>query len=203
MSNAVAQIVLTHGAGASCQSDFMQQLAQALTAQQLQVTLFDFVYMRQRQISGKKRPPPKAAVLIAELAELLATTSTALPLFIGGKSMGGRIASMLAADTELTASIAGVFAYGYPFHPPKKAQWRIEHFAQLAAPLHIIQGERDPFGYKAEVSELSWPNVTTHWLTSADHDFKALKSSGLTQQDLINQAALFTRRSIDAIISKN
>lgn len=113
------------------------------------------------------------------------------------------MASMLVADTELTIPVNGVFAYGYPFHPPKKAQWRVEHFARLAAPLHIIQGERDPFGHKAEVSALSWPNVTTHWLSSADHDFKPLKSSGLLQQELINQAAIFTRRSIDAIISKN
>lgn len=203
MSNAVAHLVLTHGAGASCQSDFMQQLAQALTAEKIQVTLFDFAYMQHRQISGIKRPPPKATVLIAELAEMLATISTELPLFIGGKSMGGRMASMLAADTELAVPVAGVFAYGYPFHPPKKSQWRVEHFATLAVPLHIVQGERDPFGHKAEVSVLSWPMVTTHWLSSGDHDFKPLKRSGLTQQELINRAAAFTRRSIDAIISKN
>ncbi|WP_229796913.1 alpha/beta family hydrolase [Alishewanella tabrizica] len=202
-----AQLLLMHGAGASTQSPFMQQLTLALTEHNIQVSLFDFAYMQQREISGSKRPAPKAALLVPELSSVLSTLPGDLPLFIGGKSMGGRIASLWAAlepDIQMQSArrVQGVFAYGYPFHPPKKTQWRIAHFSNLSMPLCIIQGERDPFGHRLEVEAHLWPKVTLQWLTTADHDFKPLQRSGVNQAQLIAQAALITSESIDAIISK-
>lgn len=207
-----AHLLLTHGAGASCQSDFMQQLAIALRAEQIKVTLFNFGYMQARLASLTKRPPPKAVLLVPELAQALAELTTGLPLFVGGKSMGSRVASLWAAqqgkplgsvDSSNERQIRAVFAYGYPFHPPRKETWRTEHFAALKLPLHIMQGERDPFGGRAELASRAWPNVSIDWLASADHDFTPLKSSGLTQETLIKQAANLTSGYIDAILAQS
>lgn len=202
---AVARLLLCHGAGAGVDSAFMQQLTTALQQQQIEVALFEFAYMQRKRELGKPVPPPKMASLLPELAAAIKALGDDLPLFIGGKSMGGRVASLLAALPEpAVESVRAVFAYGYPFHPPRKAQWRTGHFSELSLPLVIIQGERDPFGNYKELTELasSWPAVTLNWLTTADHDFQPLKSSGLSQRQLIAQAAEFTRGSIDAILAK-
>ncbi|OCW94695.1 alpha/beta family hydrolase [Alishewanella sp. HH-ZS] len=202
---AVARLLLCHGAGAGCDSAFMQQLAAALQQQQIDVALFEFAYMQRKRELGKPVPPPKVASLLPELAAAIKALGDDLPLFIGGKSMGGRVASLLAALPEsLEEQVRAVFAYGYPFHPPRKAQWRTGHFSELSRPLIIMQGERDPFGNYAELSALisAWPGVILHWLKTADHDFQPLKSSGLSQRQLITQAAEFTRGSIDAILAK-
>lgn len=202
---AVARLLLCHGAGAGCDSAFMQQLAAALQQQQIDVALFEFAYMQRKRELGKPVPPPKIASLLPELAAAIKAQGDYLPLFIGGKSMGGRVASLLAVMPEpAVESVRAVFAYGYPFHPPCKAQWRTGHFSELSRPLIIMQGERDPFGNYAELSALisAWPGVILHWLKTADHDFQPLKSSGLSQRQLITQAAEFTRGSIDAILAK-
>lgn len=204
--NAVARLLLCHGAGAGVDSAFMQQLTAALQQQQIEVVLFEFAYMQRKRKLGKPVPPPKIANLLPELAAAIKALGDKLPLFIGGKSMGGRVASMLVAmpETEI-AQVQAVFAYGFPFHPPRTAQWRTGYFPQLTRPLIIMQGERDPFGNYKELTELasSWSAVTLNWLTTADHDFQPLKSSGLSQRQLIAQAAELTRRSIDAILAKN
>lgn len=202
---AVARLLLCHGAGAGVDSAFMLQLTAALQQQQIEVVLFEFAYMQRKRELGKPVPPPKIASLLPELAVAIKALGDDLPLFIGGKSMGGRVASLLAALPEpAVESVRAVFAYGYPFHPPRKAQWRTGHFSELSRPLIIMQGERDPFGNYQELTELtsSWPAVTLNWLTTADHDFQPLRSSGLSQCQLIAQAAEFTRRSIDAILAK-
>ncbi|EIW87959.1 hypothetical protein AGRI_15610 [Alishewanella agri BL06] len=202
---AVARLLLCHGAGAGCDSAFMQQLAAALQQQQIEVALFEFAYMQRKRELGTPVPPPKVASLLPELAAAIKALGDDLPLFIGGKSMGGRVASLLAALPEsLEERVGAVFAYGYPFHPPRKTQWRTGHFSVLSRPLIIMQGERDPFGNYAELSALmsAWPEVTVHWLQTADHDFQPLKSSGLSQRQLIVQAAELTRGTIDAILAK-
>lgn len=202
---AVARLLLCHGAGAGCDSAFMQQLAAALQQQQIDVALFEFAYIKRKRELGKPVPPPKVVSLLPELAAAIKALSDDLPLFIGGKSMGGRVASLLAALPEsLDERVRAVFAYGYPFHPSRKTQWRTGHFSELSRPLIIMQGERDPFGNSAELSSLmsAWPELTLHWLKTADHDFQPLKSSGLSQRQLIEKAAEITRGSIDAILAK-
>ncbi|MDX3775442.1 dienelactone hydrolase family protein [Chromatiaceae bacterium AAb-1] len=195
----VARLLLAHGAGAAVQSPFMQQLTAALLQHKIEVWRFNFPYMQQQLSTGKKRPPDKIAILQQYFMQILALCPSDLPLFCGGKSMGGRVASMVSVYPQLRA----VFAYGYPFCPPGKSNWRTEHFEQLSCPLFIMQGERDPFGNKAQLAEKSWADVSLQWLPGADHDYKPLKKTGLTQQQLITQAALFTSEKINEIILAN
>ncbi len=94
--------------------------------------------------------------------------------------MGGRVATLLAASDLLPAVVRGVIAFGYPFHPPKKDNWRTEHFIGLKRPVLVLQGQRDPFGSTEELAGKSWPSIDLKWLQSGDHDFVPLKKSGLS-----------------------
>ncbi|PRB81943.1 alpha/beta family hydrolase [Pseudomonas sp. MYb185] len=180
-----ATLLLAHGAGAPMDSDYLDLLAEALAAQGIKVLRFEFPYMASRRESGGKRPPNPMPVLQDSFR--LHYQALSGPLFIGGKSMGGRVASLLA--DELGA--AGLICFGYPFHPPGKPDKpRTAHLAQLRTPTLILQGTRDPFGKPEEVEgyELS-EQIQVNWLASGDHDFKPLKSSGMDQLQLIGQAA--------------
>jgi uncharacterized protein len=194
-----ARLLLAHGAGAGADSDFMQMLAAELCRHNIEICRFNFAYMQRFIASGKRSLPDKLPQLMQQFAAQLANCSTDLPLFISGKSLGARVASMLSAQRQVKA----VFAFGYPFHPPKKHNWRTEHFSSLACPLFIAQGERDAFGSKAELAALSWPSVQLHWLTDGDHDFKPRVKSGLSQQQLLSTAALFCSRKIDEVLLAN
>lgn len=193
---AKARLLLAHGAGAGADSGFMHQLAQQLTEHNIEVWRFNFAYMQRFIDTGKRSLPAKMPLLQAEFSQQINNSPADLPLFIGGKSMGGRVASMLSQHSKVKA----VCAFGYPFHAPKKLNWRTEHFTTLASPLFIAQGERDSFGTKDELAAMQWPNVAMHWLTDGDHDFKPRVKSGLTQQQLIAAAAQFCSRSIDEIL---
>ena len=191
--NPVAILLLAHGAGAPMDSPFMESLAAALADRGIQVVRFEFPYMQRRREEQRKFPPNRAPQLLEAFARQVASVErSGLPLWVGGKSMGGRMASMLAA--EGASEIDGVVAFGYPFHPPGKPEnTRTEHLASLAVPMLICQGERDPFGKPDEVGEYPLGGgIEVHWLPSGDHDFKPLKRSGLDQQDLINMAADIT-----------
>lgn len=191
-----ARLLLAHGAGAAAGSGFMQQLAQQLVLLNIEVWRFNFAYMQRFIDTGKRSLPDKIPLLMQQFSQHVDNCPTDLPLFIGGKSMGGRVASLLSGHGK----VQGIFAFGYPFHPPKKQSWRTEHFAQLACPLFTAQGERDAFGSKAELAAMQWPKVTMHWLADGDHDFKPRVKSGLTQQQLISDAAQFCSRNIDEIL---
>lgn len=193
---AKARLLLAHGAGAGADSGFMQQLAEQLAELNIEVWRFNFAYMQRFIDTGKRSLPAKMPLLQAEFSQQINNSPTDLPLFIGGKSMGGRVASMLGQHRNVKA----IFAFGYPFHAPKKLNWRTEHFATLVSPLFIAQGERDVFGTKDEVAAMQWPDVTMHWLADGDHDFKPRVKSGLTQLQLIAAAAQFCHRSIDEIL---
>ncbi|SDN80344.1 alpha/beta family hydrolase [Vreelandella arcis] len=182
-------LLLAHGAGAGHRSAFMQQFSSALAQQGLQVITFDFGYMQQMQATGKRRPPPAIARTVAELARWYACLAplTPLPLWLGGKSMGGRAASMLASEQ----SCPGLLIAGYPFHPPKAPdKLRLAHWPDVSAPALILQGERDPFGGREEVAQYALPtNLRLAWLSDGDHDFKPRRASGLNQTILIDEAA--------------
>lgn len=198
----VARLLLCHGAGAPVQSEFCQLLAQQLAKQHIEVWGFNFAYM-QKTLAGTRQLPPKMPVLMAELAEHISQMPTDLPLVIAGKSMGGRVATLLAASELLSTTVKGVIAFGYPFHPPKKQNWRTEHFVDLKRPVLVLQGERDPFGSSDELAGKSWPSIDLKWLQSGDHDFMPLKKSGMSQQQLIEQAAYLSRSFIDECILEN
>jgi uncharacterized protein len=153
---AKAHVVLAHGAGAAMTSPFLETMAGLLADRGMQVSRFEFDYMAARREGGKRRPPPRAELLMPEykraVAELRAQGAAKQKLFIGGKSLGGRVASLVADELFDQGAIAGLVCLGYPFHPPGKAEnLRTAHLEHLRCPTLIVQGERDPFGSRAEV----------------------------------------------------
>lgn len=176
-------LLLAHGAGAPMDSASMNATAKALAAASIRVARFEFGYMAARR-TGTRRPPPKAETVIPEyVAAVDDLGPTPGPLLIGGKSMGGRVASM-AADALFDAGrIAGLVCLGYPFHPPgRPTQLRTAHLKGLKTPTLIVQGTRDEFGVPDEVKtyDLS-PQIELLWLEDGDHDLKPRKAiSGFT-----------------------
>ncbi len=181
--------LFAHGAGADANSDFMTNIAQGLAKHGVRVIRFNFPYMQQRLLDGKRRPPNRAPQLVEFFSELI--TNIDKPVYIGGKSMGGRIASMVAAQGNgaLNEKIQGVICLGYPFHPQAKPEkLRIDHLTNIIAPLCIVQGTRDKLGSLEDVNsyELN-KDIDFLWLEDGDHDFKPRVKSGLTKELLINK----------------
>lgn len=186
----LATLLLAHGAGAGMDSPFMEQLAEALARRDLRTLRFDFPYMARARAEGRRRPPNPAPVLLEHWRAMVATWRAAEsgPLWLAGKSMGGRMASLLADELGAT----GLVCLGYPFHPAGKPErLRTEHLATLATPTLIVQGERDALGTRTEVAGYALaPTLEVQWIATADHDLKPLKSSGLSQtQALVETAA--------------
>lgn len=204
----VGRVMLAHGAGAGHCSAFMRQFAAMLAAQGVQVLAIDFPYMQQINEQGKRRPPPPIKQTVANFASwyaLLAPLSDQ-PLWVGGKSMGGRVATLFASEMlgykmlRYNVHCHGVIVAGYPFHPPRKPdKTRLEHFPAINCPVQILQGERDPFGNLDEVSGYILPdNINVSWLADGDHDFKPRRVSGLNQQVLIDEAAILAASFVRA-----
>lgn len=177
-----ATLILAHGAGAGMDSAVLEQLAQGLAARGLAVVRFEFPYMAARRLDGKRRPPDPQARLLACWREVYALVrqQVAGPVVLAGKSMGGRMASLLVDELGADALVC----FGYPFHPAGKPDTlRVEHLHGLRAPTLIIQGERDALGNRGEVEGYALPaRIALHWLTAADHDLKPLKSSGFSHE---------------------
>jgi uncharacterized protein len=195
-------VLLAHGAGAPMDSASMQAMATALAAAGLRVVRFEFGYMAQRR-NGVHRPPPRAESLIPEYLAAVEQFRLPGPLIIGGKSMGGRIASMVADDLEAAGKIVGVLCLGYPFHPPgKPAQLRTKHLADLKTPALICQGTRDVFGTREEVSSYVLSDrIEVLWLDDGDHDLKPRKTvSGATFDDHLRTLALAVSAWVDRIL---
>ncbi len=181
-----ATLLFAHGAGAPMDSDFMTAMSAALVVHGIAVARFEFPYMARRRAGGGKRPPDRQPVLLAAFAETLQRMPGRC--FIGGKSMGGRMASLLAAEG---ANVSGVVCFGYPFHPPgKPATTRTAHLPGLPVPMLVCQGVRDPFGTQEQVAGYTLGRqVSLHWLPDGDHDLKPRKASGLTHAGNIAAAA--------------
>ncbi len=186
-----ATILFAHGAGAPMDSPFMQHMVSRLVARNLSVVRFEFKYMAQRRIDSKRRPAPKAETLIPEMRAALAELERGLPIVLAGKSMGGRVASMMASEAHAAGDIAGAICMGYPFHPPKKPeQLRTAHLQEMTAPVLILQGERDPFGSRDEVTGYTLsPAIRLNWLPDGDHDFGPRGASGYTRSANLGLAA--------------
>jgi predicted alpha/beta-hydrolase family hydrolase len=187
-------ILLAHGAGAPMDSASMTATAKALAAAGFRVARFEFHYMAARRY-GHRKPPPRAETVnpeyIKAIADLRAKGVTG-PLVIGGKSMGGRVASMVADEMLAKGEIAGLLCLGYPFHPPAKpTQLRTRHLAGLKTPTLICQGMRDEFGTRDEVAtyDLS-DSIEILWLEDGDHDLKPRKNvSGFSAADHLKTLA--------------
>ncbi len=199
-------LILAHGAGAPMDAEPMERLVCALNEAGVGVVRFEFDYMAQRRRGGSRRPPPAQRRLLSEWQSAIESADHQLggePLFIGGKSLGGRMASLLLAGEGSPGDrVLGGLAFGYPFHPPGKPErWRTAHFPELQKPLWIAQGERDPFGKRAEVESA---NVAQHlsalyWVSDADHDLKPAKRSGLGWQEALQAMARDARQFMDSV----
>ncbi len=183
-------IVLAHGAGAPMDSAPMTAIARGLAAEGLRVARFEFPYMRRKRETGERRPPDREPVLraawLAVIEELGGGDRLAGRLIIGGKSMGGRMASLIADE----AGVRGLVCLGYPFHPPGQPErLRTAHLRDLRTPTLIIQGTRDPFGTPEDVQgyELS-PAIQVVWLEDGDHSLKPRASSGRTEKQNVAEA---------------
>lgn len=187
----LATVILAHGAGAPMDSDFMNTLSELLSQRGCEVIRFEFPYMAERRITGSKRPPNTTGILLEAWREVVALQRDLLPaerkLIIGGKSMGGRMASMVADELP----VAGLVCLGYPFHPPRKPEnLRVEHLQNIQTPTLIIQGTRDALGSQQEVADYSLSTaIQIHWLPDGDHDFKPRVKSGFTQAQHLIEAA--------------
>jgi hypothetical protein len=188
---AATTILLAHGAGAPMDSASMTATAQALADAGFRVARFEFAYMAARR-SGQRKPPPRAESVQPEYVAAIDALGAKGKLIIGGKSMGGRVASMIA-DAELAKGrIAGLLCLGYPFHPPEKPeQLRTAHLAGLKTPTLIVQGTRDPFGTPEEVAGYKLSKaIEILWLEDGDHDLKPRKKiSGFSAADHLKTLA--------------
>lgn len=184
--DAPATVMLAHGAGAPMDSPFMVAIAGGLAEKGWRVVRFEFPYMARMRAIGRRQGPDRMPVLQEAFRQQVRLETAAKPdrpVFIGGKSMGGRVASLLIDELADSDGVSGCLCLGYPFHPPGKPLiLRTEHLAALKNPTLILQGERDTFGKRGAVEsyDLS-PRVQVEWIPSGDHSFKPTKSSGLSE----------------------
>ena len=186
---ASATLILAHGAGAPMDSAWMNDMAARLAASGINVLRFEFPYMAQRRVDGGKRPPNPAPKLLECWREVYAVVRrhVAGRLAIGGKSMGGRMASLLADELEADALVC----LGYPFYAVGKPEKpRVEHLAVRKTRTLIVQGERDALGNREAVEAYTLaPSIEVFWLVAGDHDLKPLKASGFTHEQHLETAA--------------
>ena len=173
-------VVLAHGAGAPMNTPFLNEVARGLAADGFRVARFEFPYMRARRETGRKGgAPDREPILRNAWKDVVAELGGGGGLVIGGKSMGGRIASMVADEV----GARGLVCLGYPFHPPGRPEkLRTAHLETLSTPALIVQGTRDAFGTKDDVAgyRLS-PAIRVAWLEDGDHSWKPRASSGRTE----------------------
>ena len=189
VDNAIAQVIFAHGAGADMNHEFMVEMTRLLNLEQITVIRFNFPFMDKRIETGKRYPPDRMPKLLvcyqAVIDEFIQKNkSTKLPLFIGGKSMGSRVAATLASDNSNSDKFSGVFCLGYPFHPTKKPEkLRLTPLFDSVKPVLIIQGERDTLGNKEEIISYNLPpHCQRLFLADGDHSLKPRVKSGLSYQ---------------------
>ena len=182
-------LVLAHGAGAAMDSRGMTDVASRIASRGIRVVRFEFGYMAARR-DGVRRPPPRADTLLDEYRTVLAEVGGRV--VIGGRSMGGRVASMVADEGLAAGTVAGLACLSYPWHPPEKpAQLRTAHLLALRTPTLVVQGTRDPFGSPDEVASYGLPpTIDLLWLDDGDHDLRPRKAlSGFTHAQHLDTAA--------------
>ncbi|WP_394833632.1 alpha/beta fold hydrolase [Pendulispora rubella] len=182
-----ARLILAHGAGANQRHPFMVRTALALAGMGVGVTTFNFGYTER----GRRVPDPKDALERCFRAVLQAEASGS-PIFLGGKSMGGRIASQVVAAGGLEVEVRGLIFLGYPLHPPKKpAQLRVAHWPEVKVPQLFVQGTRDAFGTVEEITvhlpKLGAP-ATIFPIEQGDHSFAVPKKLGVPQDAVFARA---------------
>ena len=185
------RFLCAHGAGAGMASPFLTKIAALLAERDLATHRFEFHYMSERRRSGRRTPPPRAERLTEEVVAAVMAMPPGPPVLIGGKSMGGRVASLVADRLSTEGRVCGLVCLGYPFHPPKQpAALRTAHLERLRCPTLIIQGERDPFGSREEVTGYPLSSaITVVWASDGDHDLGPRGASGHTRAGNLTAAA--------------
>jgi predicted alpha/beta-hydrolase family hydrolase len=189
--DAWAVYVLAHGAGAGMRHRFMESIAQALAGRGIATLRYQFPYVE----AGTRRPDPPgvleatARAAVAKAREL----ASDLPLFAGGKSLGGRMTSNAMARRPLEGVLGLVFL-GFPLHPARQpGVTRAEHLDRVESPMLFLQGTRDDLadlGLVTSVCARLGPRATLHAVEGADHSFAVLKRSGRTESDVLDELAL-------------
>jgi len=184
--DAAATFLFAHGAGAPMDSGFMNRVAEGIGARGVRVVRFEFPYMARQRSEGKRGAPDREPVLRARWIEVVERFGGGPKVAVGGKSMGGRIASMIADEVGARALVC----FGYPFHPPgQPTRLRTKHLETLKTPALILQGTRDTFGVPDEVSGYGLsPAIRVEWIEGGDHSFKPPKSSGRTEAENVARA---------------
>jgi hypothetical protein len=179
-------LVLAHGAGAPMDSPWMNVVAAGLASRGVRVARFEFPYMRQRREEGRKGAPDREPALRAAWGEAIAELGGGERLAIGGKSLGGRIASLVADEVRAR----GLVCLGYPFHPPGRPErTRTAHLAGLATPALVVQGTRDPFGSPEDVGGYALsPRIRVVWIEDGDHDLRPRARSGRSAEQNLREA---------------
>ncbi|MDM7958270.1 MAG: alpha/beta hydrolase [Synechococcus sp. WH 8007] len=195
---ATSTLLLAHGAGAPMDSDWMESVAGGLGACGIRVVRFEFPYMQRSRELGRRCGPDRLPKLLDAYREEVMREQRldgVANVFIGGKSLGGRVASLLIDALD---DVQGCLCLGYPFHPPGKPEsLRTDHLESMHSPCLILQGERDSFGRREEVERYSLaPSVELTWLASGDHSFKPTKASALSEADNLNTAIDHCQRFI-------
>jgi predicted alpha/beta-hydrolase family hydrolase len=191
---AAKTFLFAHGAGAPMDSLFMQRVAEGVAASGVRVIRFEFPYMQRRRETGKRGAPNPTRVLIQSFRDTIQEAGGSSGLVIGGKSMGGRIASMVADD----AGVLGLVCLGYPFHPPGRFEkTRTSHLENLRTPTLILQGTRDSFGSPEDVRGYKLSRaIRIEWLEDGDHSFKPRVRSGRTEADNVRAAIALAAKFI-------
>lgn len=190
-----ALFVLGHGAGAGMRHPFMETVARLMAARKFATFRYQFAYMER----GRRRPDPQP-ILLATVRSALAAAAgeaPALPLFAGGKSMGGRMTSLAAAATPLER-VRGLVFFGFPLHPSGKPSTdRAAHLADVDLPMLFLQGTRDRLAdleLLGPVCEKLGSAATLHVVDGADHSFQVLKRSGRSTEEVLEELVETTER---------
>ncbi len=193
--NARITFFLAHGAGAGMENGFINAIAEGVASDRVKVIRFNFPYMTRKKREGRNFPPDRLPKLLETYQAYIDRYATEINV-IGGKSMGGRVASHLAGHD----SVSGIICLGFPFHPPGKPEkFKGEHLSCMQKPTLILQGERDMFGKPDEIAEYSLSEaVEIAFISDGDHSLKPRKSSGLTQDENIKQACNFITEFLHA-----
>src|SRR6266446_2681075 len=195
--DAAFTLVLAHGAGAAMDSRFMNVIAEGVATKGICVARFEFPYMAARRADGRRRAPDRGPVLLGSWRSTIQKLGDPSRIVIGGKSLGGRIASMVADEIH----VAGLVCLGYPFHPPgNAAQTRIKHLENLQTPALILQGTRDSFGRPEEVAKYPLSaRIRIVWMEDGDHSFKPTARSGRTEAQNLAEAIEEVARFVDEL----
>ena len=179
-------LVLAHGAGGPMDSPFMARVATGIAAGGVRVVRFEFPYMDARRRGERSGPPDREPVLRRRWLDVIAQMGGGAHVVIGGKSLGGRIASLIADE----AGARGLVCLGYPFHPPGQPErLRTAHLQDLRTPALLVQGTRDRFGSRDEVRSYRLSSrIRLAWIEDGDHSFKPRARSGRSEEEALGEA---------------